>query len=167
MWFFRKKFVVAIVCTANVTRSAFFSGLLHQKIKALPGRRKRRITVISAGTQALDGNAADLVVKLLARHHGFGLTYHRSRKFDERMALAADLVLTMEARHKTELLEQFPMLAGKVFTVLEYGRDDEPGEMQDIADPTGQTPEKYEQFISVAADEAERVLEEFMRNDIC
>lgn len=165
MFFFRKKFCLVIVCTANRTRSAYFAGYLrHCLAQSRPGALKR-IRITSAGTKARTGGRVNDVVALIARNHGFSLSQHTSEPLSEKLVKRADLILTMEQEHKDFILEKFPEAAGKVFRLMEYGWQPDPedratAEVLDVPDPTGRNPDDFKAFIQMAHIEADRLIHE-------
>ena len=161
---FRKKQVknILIVCTANITRSPFFAATLVKTIKERYPQGLKKVSVSSAGVHASNGNPAHPVMQSAAMEQGITLNFHRSRRFDSKISKLAHLVLVMEEKHKQTLQERYPYLKGSVFTVLEFGREDDPVPERDIADPTGLEVEDYRAFIEVAANEVNRVFDTLM-----
>lgn len=156
-----------IVCTANITRSPYFAALLREHFKGYAGRNAKAVQFTSAGVQATTGNLAHPVIQMIASNHGISLMEHRSSRFEKVVDPASvSLILTMEERHKKAILEQFPVLEGRVFTVLEYGREDEELETLDVDDPTGKEVEDFQRFDQQAAEEAERVFQILIMREV-
>ena len=122
MSFFRRKFTVLIVCSANRTRSVYLAGYLrHFLTQHRPGAQ-RRIKIISAGTHAIDGARANDVVALIARNNGFSLRDHAAQKINGRLLRTADLVLVMENHHREALTDIDPAVRGKTFLLGHWGK---------------------------------------------
>ena len=167
MFFFRKKFHLIIVCTANRTRSAYFAGYLqHYLSQYRPGSLKR-IKVTSAGTKAHTGGRVNDVVALIARKNGFSLRQHTSEPLSDRLVKRADLILVMEQEHKDFILEKYPQAAAKVFRLMEYGwQGEDDGGSLNVPDPTGRNVEDFEAFIATAHVEADRLVHELVHQEI-
>lgn len=167
MFFFRKKFHLVIVCTANRTRSAYFAGYLkHYLAQYRPGALKR-IRITSAGTKAFGGGRVNDVVALIARNNGFSLRQHTAEPLSARLVRRADLILVMEQEHKDSILEKYPESKDKVFRLMEYGwQGDDPAEKLDVPDPTGKNAEDFQAFMITAHAEADRLVHELVYREI-
>lgn len=167
MFFFRKKFHLVVVCTANRTRSAYFSGYLqHYLSQYRPGALKR-IKITSAGTKAASGGRVNDVVALIARNGGFSLRQHTSGPLSDSLVKSADLILVMEQEHKDFILEKYPDAKDKVFRLMEYGwQGEDEIETLDVPDPTGKNVEDFKAFIEIAHTEADRLVHELVHREI-
>jgi protein-tyrosine-phosphatase len=148
---------IVVVCSANITRSPYFEHLLRKIIADKPIPLLANIKITSAGVDAHPGVGAHPVISLVANMNGFPIARHRSKRFDKSVARISSLVLTMETRHKEKILEWFPDLKGKVYTLLEYGRNEGDLESYDVPDPTGREVEDFREFLDTADNEGERV----------
>lgn len=167
MFLFKKKFHLVIVCTANRTRSAYFSEYLRDYLKKYRPEAFKRLKITSAGTKAMPGGRPNDVVALIAHNNGFSLRSHTAERVTGKVVKAADLMLTMEQVHKDHILEKYPEGEGKVFRLMEYGwqGDDEPGSL-DVPDPTGKNADDFKAFIATAHAEADRLLHELIHQQI-
>lgn len=167
MFFFRKKFHLVIVCTANRTRSAYFAGYLkHYLAQYRPGALKR-IRITSAGTKAFGGGRVNDVVALIARNNGFSLRQHTAEPLSEKLVKRADLILVMEQTHKDFILEKWPEAEEKVFRLMEYGwQGDDEAETLNVSDPTGRNAEDFKAFAETAHAEADRLVHELVHREI-
>jgi len=164
---FKKKFNLVIVCTANRTRSAYFSAYLRNYLRQYRPEALKRLKITSAGTKAVSGARANDVVSLIARNNGFSLRDHTADPTTPRMIKRADLVLTMEQEHKDDVLEKYPEAEGKVFRLMEYGwQGDDAMDSLDVPDPTGKNAEDFQEFIDTAHAEADRLLHELVHQEI-
>lgn len=167
MFFFRKKFQLVIVCTANRTRSAYFAGYLKHYLSQYRPGALRRIKITSAGTKAHAGGRVNDVVALIARNNGFSLRQHTSEPLSGDLVKRADLILVMEQEHKDFILEKYPEAKEKVFRLMEYGwQSDDTDEKLDVPDPTGKTVEAFKAFIETAHAEADRLVHELVHREI-
>lgn len=167
MFFFRKKFCLVIVCTANRTRSAYFAGYLKHYLEQYRSGALRRIKILSAGTKASGGGRVNDVVALIARNHGFSLRQHTAEPLSEKLVKRADLILTMEQVHKDFILEKFPESKDKVFRLMEYGwQGEDKIETLNVPDPTGKNVADFKAFIETAHAEADRLVHELVHRQI-
>lgn len=167
MFSFKKKYHLLIVCTANRTRSAYFSEYLRDYLKKYRPEALKRLKISSAGTKAVSGGRVNDVVALIARNNGFSLRGHTADPLTAKTVKSADLILVMEQVHKDHVLKKFPEAEGKVFRLMEYGwqGDDEVASL-DVPDPTGKNAKDFQAFIDTAHAEADRLLHELVHNQI-
>lgn len=167
MFSFKKKYHLVIVCTANRTRSAYFSGYLKNYLRKYRPEALKRLKITSAGTKAINGGRVNDVVALIARNNGFSLREHTADPITQKTIKSADLILVMEQVHKDDILENFPDAEGKVFRLMEYGfQGDDPIDSLDVPDPTGKNAEDFREFIETAHAEADRLLHELIHEQI-
>ncbi len=121
---------VLFVCTANICRSPMAEGLFRQQVREMDSQHHWRMA--SAGTWTKGGYPADKVVLKLLAELGIDMRGHRSREVNERLLMASDVVLVMEASHKEALCVEFPDHAAKIFQLSELA-----GKTQDVIDPVG------------------------------
>ena len=114
---------ILVVCIGNICRSPMAEALLRDAL-----RRQEEIIVESAGLGALVGHAADKHAVDLMKERGVDITAHRARQLHPDMVAAADLILVMEAAHKTSIDTAEPTARGKVHRLCEW-------QDKDIDDP--------------------------------
>lgn len=142
---------VLFVCTGNTCRSPLAAALFERAVRrTAPGLAR----ATSAGVGALEGEPASPGARTVAGELGLDLESHRSRSVTPELVAAADLILTMERRHKERVLAMAPQAAGKVFTLAEYV-----GESADVEDPYQADLPRYRE---VAA-RLERLTEQALR----
>ncbi len=131
--------VILLVCSGNTCRSPMGAAILNDLLR----RRglDRCYLAESAGTCALDGEAASPEAVRIMAERGLDLSDHRSRRVSGDIVAGARLILTMERRHKQAILDLYPGAADRTFTLKEFARLTE--EPEDIADPIGQGVEVY------------------------
>lgn len=166
MGLFAKKFTIVVACRANITRSAYLHGYMEQYLKENYPYARKKIRILSAGVEARGGSSANSVVKHVARLNGFSLNGHRSDTFSKRLIENADVILVMEQWQKDALLDRYPKAKDKVFRMMEYCWNDDPSEIRDIPDPTGQDTADFQEFIEIAHSEVERIFHELARQDV-
>ncbi|MEN9705503.1 MAG: hypothetical protein RLZZ393_1382 [Pseudomonadota bacterium] len=113
---------VLTVCIGNVCRSPVAQLLLA---RALPG-----LEVRSAGLRAYAGQPVDKKMQRLLAAEGLDGSALRAERLAEWMLRQSDLVLVMEADHRTEIEGLYPLSRGRVFRLGHF-------DQQDIVDPIG------------------------------
>ncbi|MEO3947206.1 low molecular weight protein arginine phosphatase [Gorillibacterium sp. CAU 1737] len=106
---------ILFVCTGNTCRSPMAEGLLRKM--ALEAGLS--IEVKSAGVAAMEGSSISSHSQRVLADKGVRERLH-SQPVRESLVTEADLILTMTARHKNQVLSRFPSAQGKIFTLLEY-----------------------------------------------
>jgi protein-tyrosine phosphatase len=102
---------VLVVCTGNICRSPMAEGLLRGELPEL--------SVLSAGLDALVGEAPDINATDLMSKCGVDISAHRAQQITRSIADQADLILAMDARQKVDIQRWRPVSYGKVFTLGE------------------------------------------------
>jgi len=112
-------------------------GLFKQ---ALVGANRTDCQVSSAGLGALIGHKADASALQLMTRKGIDISEHRARQLNDDMIRWASLVLVMDLKQKTSIIENVKSTRGKVFRLGEWGNFD-------IADPYGQKLIAFEEAL--------------------
>lgn len=117
--------------------------------------------VDSAGLYAMPGQplarfAADALIR-----RQVVVSSHRSKPVTTGLLRRADLILTMTMSHKADLLNQYPNMASKIYTLREFVEGD--GHCDDVVDPVGGSAEVYE-ACAKALDDATRKLIEKLKS---
>jgi sulfate adenylyltransferase len=106
---------VLFVCTANICRSPYLELRARQLLGDDPG-----VEVASAGTRGFDASPVSDTMAAEFTRHGTDTSGFRSRIATGAMIDEADLVLTAEATHRAQLLEDRPAAFRKIFTLGQF-----------------------------------------------
>ena len=110
---------ILFVCTGNICRSPMAEYLLKEKIKEY----NLNFRVKSAGFLDSGVRISTNSYQVL-KDYGIDALHHVSSAIDEKLIQNSWLILTMEEKHKDELLKIAPNAGGRVFTLSEYcGRE--------------------------------------------
>lgn len=107
----------------------------------LKNKQLDRVEVRSAGIYAATGSEASAHAKKVLDDNGIAHN-HRSSLLTRDEVAWADLILTMTSSHKMAILQQYPDMGEKVFTLKEYSGE---GFHSDVVDPYGGSLAMYEQ----------------------
>lgn len=130
---------VLVVCVGNICRSPIGERLLSARLQ----ERGTAMTVSSAGIAALVGHPADETATRVAQAHGLGLEGHVARQFNRELGLKHDLILTMEAGHRRQIIHVAPDLSGRVM-LFDHWLGGKP-----IPDPYGKPPQVHEEVFAL------------------
>jgi sulfate adenylyltransferase len=106
---------VLFVCTANICRSPYLELRARQLLGPDSG-----VEVSSAGTRGFDASPVSDTMTAEFERFGTATAAFRSRPVTGDLVDAADLVLTAEAVHRTQLLEERPAAFRKIFTLGQF-----------------------------------------------
>ena len=143
---------VMFVCTGNICRSEMSEAMLK---KMLEDKKIEDIEVCSCGTNAENGDRSTYNAIYTMKKYNIDLSKHMATNMLNSNIKNMDLILCATMSHKRTVLEWYPELNGKVFTMKEYAELDNQGRDMDISDPWGYDINIYEN----CASEIERCLE--------
>ena len=132
--------MVLFVCTGNTCRSpmaeTLFRELVAERFNCRADEIERHgVMVASAGIAAWGGGKASTGALEAMRERGADLSGHESQPLTENLARQADVIWTMTASHRANILAQFPESGGRV-AMLSPDR-------LDVIDPIGGTLATY------------------------
>lgn len=124
---------IMFVCTGNVCRSPMAEGYLLKKFRDL--NKEDEYLVSSCGIYANKGeNATHNAVEVMKKY-GVDIEHHKATRIEDSNIEEFDLVITLTEYHKKIILENYPSLNGKIYTLKEFV--DKDLEYIDIDDPWG------------------------------
>ena len=125
---------IYFICTGNTCRSPMAHAILISM--QLPN-----VEVRSAGIYALEGGDMSENSKSVLEAHQISMD-HSSKLVSNDDLQWADLILTMTTAHKEMVIQLYPEVQEKIFTLKEYTA---PYTSKDISDPFGGDYHQYEQ----------------------
>jgi len=125
---------IYFICTGNTCRSPMAHAILISM--QLPN-----VEVRSAGIYALEGGSMSENSKSVLEAHQISMD-HSSKLVSKDDLQWADLILTMTTAHKELVIQLYPEVQEKIFTLKEYTA---PYTSKDISDPFGGDYHQYEQ----------------------
>ncbi len=128
---------ILFVCTGNTCRSPMAEVLAYHEFEKIGSP----IKFFSRGLSVLFPSRATENAILTMKQYNLDLSQHRSTQIQLKDIETADLVLTMTTEHKRYLIQIYPQLEHKIFTLKEYVGHKE----FDIIDPFGGNVEVYQQ----------------------
>jgi tRNA threonylcarbamoyl adenosine modification protein (Sua5/YciO/YrdC/YwlC family) len=129
------RFNVLFVCTGNSCRSPMAEGILKTMVD------EKYCTVKSAGTLYMSGMPASEYAQDIVREYGGSIATHQTQPITPVLIGWADLILVMEYKHYTSVIEIAPQAAVKTFLLKEYKRKTQHNKVQD---PIGKDRAFYE-----------------------
>ena len=147
------KMKIMFICTGNICRSAMAEGYMKKVVK----EQKLDIDVCSSGIYGEEGCKASYLAKEAMSEYGVNLDSHVAKITSKTNIKDMDLILCATAGHKRILLQMYPDLSEKIYTMKEYAYDDE-RKKQDISDPWGYDITVYRRCASELVDSIDNIV---------
>lgn len=128
---------VMFVCTGNICRSAMAHFMLEKKVN----QSNKNITVFSCGIFAENGDIPTYNAIEIMKEYEIDLAKHRAINIMNSKIEEMDLILCATMSHKFNVLNMYPSLKEKVYTIKEFAEFSEND--LDINDPWGYDLETY------------------------
>lgn len=122
---------IVFLCTGNTCRSPMAEGFFRQ----LGGEEKTKLQAASAGLFTADGLPVSENAVVAAAELGADIRAHRSQMLTAALAEEARYLVCMTRAHYDRVLEMFPQVEDKLFTLSST----------DISDPFGGNLDTYRQ----------------------
>ena len=142
---------IMFICTGNICRSAMAHWLM---IKKLEEKNIKNVEVFSAGIHAMNNDIPTEDGIEVMDEYGVNLRKHRATNIRKSPIEEMDLILVMTVMHKMELVNIYPNLKKKIFTLKEYVGENE----FNIKDPWGYNITTYR----MCAAEIDRALDKLI-----
>ena len=150
---------IMFICTGNICRSAMAEKLLKKKVL---DNNVKDIEIYSCGIYAQDGDVPTWEAeKVMKEEYNIDMTEHRATNIRNSDIEEMDLILCATVSHKNAVLDMYPNLKEKVFTMKEYvNYSREYHDSMNIRDPWGYDIETYRSCLG----EIDECLELLLKN---
>lgn len=128
---------IMFICTGNICRSAMADALM----KKLAKDSNKDIEVYSCGIFAEDGDMPTFNAVEAIKEYDVDLKLHRATNIRNSRIEDMDIILCATVSHKNNVINMYPNLKDKIFTIKEYADYDKND--LDIPDPWGYDIETY------------------------
>ena len=138
---------IMFICTGNICRSAMAEKLLKKKADE---KKRTDIEVYSCGVYALNGDISTYEAKeVMKDEYDIDMINHRATNITNSNIKGMDLILCATVSHKIAVIDIYPELENKVFTMKEYvSYDKEYHDRVNIKDPWGYDIETYRSCVA-------------------
>lgn len=145
---------IMFICTGNICRSAMAHAMLEQEAKL----HNKKVEVYSCGIYAEDGDRpTEEAISVLKTIYNVDLTNHRATNIENSPIQEMDVILCATTSHKNNVLNKYPKLKEKTFTIKEYAGY--PANDLDIHDPWGCSYETYKKCAKEINDCINKIIE--------
>ena len=127
------------ICTGNICRSAMAHKLLEKKLK---DNNISNVEVYSCGVFAENGDTSTYAATEVMKEYDVDMSTHRATHISNSNIKDMDLILCATFSHKRSVLQMYPELDVKLFTIKEYVCEKDCTDL-DIKDPWGYDIEIY------------------------
>lgn len=131
---------IMFICTGNICRSAMAHKLMEKKLK---DNKIIDIEVYSCGIFAENGDRPTYNAIEVTKEYDVDLKEHKATNIRSSKIEEMDLILCATMSHKYSVIQMYPSLANKVYTLKEYVNEDKEKKDLDIKDPWGYDIEIY------------------------
>lgn len=128
---------IMFICTGNICRSAMAHKLMEKKLK---DNNIKDVEVYSCGIFAENGDSPTYNAIEVTKEYDVDLKGHKATNIRDSKIEEMDLILCATMSHKYSVIQMYPDLANKVYTIKEYVNENKD---LDIKDPWGYDIEIY------------------------
>ena len=109
---------IMFICTGNICRSAMAHVMLEDKAR----KQNKDIEVYSCGVYAQNGDISTEEAIETMEEYQIDLKKHRATNIRSSKIEDMDIILCATTAHKNNVINMYPKLSNKVFTMKEYAR---------------------------------------------
>ncbi len=134
---------IMFICTGNICRSAMAHKLMEKKVK---DNNLKDIQIYSCGVYAIDGDMPTYNAEAVMEEYEVDIKSHKATNIRNSKIEEMDLILCATVSHKNSVVQMYPHLKEKIYTIKEYIRENGNNENKediDIQDPWGYDIEVY------------------------
>ena len=132
---------IMFICTGNICRSAMAHWLFEKKLQ---DNKIENIKIYSCGIYAQNGDVSTYEAKRVMKEYEVDISKHRATNIRNSNIEQMDLVLCATQNHKIAVLDIFPKLEDRIYTMKEYvNYKREYHNPIDIKDPWGYDIDTY------------------------
>lgn len=142
---------IMFICTGNICRSAMAEWLMKKLVKDNNIEAK----IYSSGIFAEDGDIPTYNAIEAIKEYGVDLREHRATNIRRSKIEDMDIILCATNSHKNNVINMYPNLKDKIYTIKEYAGFNESD--LDIQDPFGYDIETYRFCASAINDCLEKI----------
>ncbi len=128
---------IMFICTGNICRSA----MAHAMFEKMAKEQNKNVQVYSCGIYAQNGDIPTYEAIETMNEYGIDLRNHRATNIRNSNIKDMDVILCATISHKNSVINMYPELKEKAFTMKEYAGY--PQNDLDIKDPWGYGIEVY------------------------
>ena len=144
---------IMFICTGNICRSAMAEAILRKTAE----EKDKNIKAYSCGIFAENGAYPTREAIGTMKEYDIDLTEHRATNIRESNIKDMDIILCATIAHKNNVINMYPDLKDKIYTIKEYAGY--PENNWDIKDPWGTGLETYRRCAGEIEDCIKKIME--------
>lgn len=129
----------------------------YMQKKVYDFKKENDYMISSCGTNAINGESATYNAIKAMQKYGVDISKHRATHIEDSNIKDYDLIFTLTENHKRIILEKYPSLNNKVFTLKEYVNTKE--KYKNIDDPWGLDINVYNSTAKEIVESVDKILE--------
>lgn len=147
---------IMFICTGNICRSAMAEGIMRKKAE----ENGLNINVYSCGVYAENGDGATYNAIEAAQEYGVDIKNHKATNVKDSKINEMDIILCATQGHKNLVLQLYPNLSNKVYTMKEFVGDSN----YDIADPWRYNIDIYQKCANEIVQVVDKIIEKLKKH---